>query len=418
MSWSTRTTYQGRAVNTGTRALLDAANKMLATEHFGAEPEPITMTQGGYNRGGVAQSAGTHDGGGAFDLTAYNAANRVRVLRMLGAFASIRESWEGNWPRHIHAVVDGDGTASAGARQQVDEYHAGRNGLANRAADRFWRPKRLPVLFVLDGNTSLRVAKANHWMRDQPYGAGSKVGVLAKGEKFKPVAVVRNAYRNLWLIDAEGRCVYDKWVTPAAVQAEPNGLVELSKFKRTLPTGKEGKPTELQPLADTASPVTFRAPVDGVTTGGSKYPRDELREIHPKSWSNRSGRHVLTGSCSVVELPGRKPHVVVAQIHDSDDDVLMVRVEGQKVYAEWSKGKGQGSVKVLLLSDYRLGSRLDYEIAATPSGIAVTVNGKKAHKGTTGSGLYFKAGCYTQANSGNGSGAGKVVYYRLTVRHA
>ena len=85
--WSARTTYQGRAINQGTKQILDALNKMVRTPAFGGEKSDITMAQGGYNRGGVAASAGTHDGGGAFDLTEFNWGNRVRALRILGCAA-------------------------------------------------------------------------------------------------------------------------------------------------------------------------------------------------------------------------------------------------------------------------------------------------------------------------------------------
>lgn len=199
--------------------------------------------------------------------------------------------------------------------------------------------------------------------------------------------------------------------------AQPaTGLVQMSKYKRTLPTGEEDHPTELYPLADQQGPVTFRAPVDGVTTSGSSYPRDELRE-YKAAWSNGDETHIQRGSCAVTALPGGKPEVVVAQIHDAKDDVVMLLVSGDKVYASWSKYPESGSVRDPLFSGYRLGDRLNYAITADPSGISAVVNGYKSSRQKIVSGAYFKAGCYTQANESNGTGAGEVVYYSLSLEN-
>ncbi|HEY0616101.1 MAG TPA: polysaccharide lyase family 7 protein, partial [Kribbella sp.] len=93
------------------------------------------------------------------------------------------------------------------------------------------------------------------------------------------------------------------------LEGTPAGVLELTNWKLTLPTGSEGKPAEVkQPeLADYAKDpyfvvegkgVRFRAPVDGVTTSGSSYPRSELREMtndgqEKADWSSTSGTHTL-----------------------------------------------------------------------------------------------------------------------------
>lgn len=97
------------------------------------------VMQGGYNRGGVAASAGTHDGGGVVDLSVsgWSAATRSRVcawLRRCGWAAWVRTPAQG-FAWHIHAVRVGDATASAGARAQVVAYRYGRNGLAGNGYD-------------------------------------------------------------------------------------------------------------------------------------------------------------------------------------------------------------------------------------------------------------------------------------------
>lgn len=83
--------------------------------------------------------------------------------------------------------------------------------------------------------------------------------------------------------------------------------------------------------------VIFRAHAGGATTGGSGYPRSELREMQPTgnrraSWDSDSGRHVMRIVQSINRLPEMKSHVVAGQIHDDDDDVTVVRLEGTKLW--------------------------------------------------------------------------------------
>lgn len=218
--WSDRTTYQGKAVNVGTKALLAAANVILRSDDFGGETEDVTMVQGGYNKGGVKASAGTHDGGGAFDLTPHNWRNRVKVLRILGTTASHRPYLKGYWGEHIHAIVCGDGTASDGGLDQVEDYYKDRNGLANNGRDTDWRPKVLPILFHLPTGTDLavRYAKDDTTMYDQPSTKGTERGTLKKGAKFTTAAMVKvgTAY---WIVNVEGRCVPDAKLTKTKPKA-------------------------------------------------------------------------------------------------------------------------------------------------------------------------------------------------------
>jgi hypothetical protein len=123
------TTYDGNTVDWLTRAALEKAAANLGYA------DGLTITQGSYNAGGVAASAGTHDGGGVVDLSAFEHERKVRALRSVGFAAWYRPAIAGLWPAHIHAVLIGNAKLSSGARNQVTEYLAGRNGLANRGPD-------------------------------------------------------------------------------------------------------------------------------------------------------------------------------------------------------------------------------------------------------------------------------------------
>lgn len=122
-----RTTYDGNTVDWLTRLALEATATRLGYD--------LTVTQGSYNAGGVKASAGTHDGGGVVDLAPYDHERKVRVLRFIGFAAWHRPAIAGLWPEHIHAVLMGNAKLSSGARNQVTEYLAGRNGLADRGPD-------------------------------------------------------------------------------------------------------------------------------------------------------------------------------------------------------------------------------------------------------------------------------------------
>lgn len=111
-----------------------------------AENIPFTITQGGHNKGGVAASAGTHDGD-AIDLsvrglTQQQTARLIELGRMIGMAAWFRTKhaqWgtpaHGFGVAHIHAVPNGWGHPSLGAVTQAIAYRRGRDGLAGNRFD-------------------------------------------------------------------------------------------------------------------------------------------------------------------------------------------------------------------------------------------------------------------------------------------
>lgn len=103
------------------------------------------ITQGGYNKGGVTASAGTHDRGGVLDVrsTLVDNVGKLRAWREAGWFMSDRLPSEGSWPRHGHGVLVGCPHVSSGARSQVESYRRGRNGLRGQGPD---RGPRVPIV--------------------------------------------------------------------------------------------------------------------------------------------------------------------------------------------------------------------------------------------------------------------------------
>jgi len=214
----------------------------------------------------------------------------------------------------------------------------------------------------------------------------------------------------------------------------PADVLDLSTWKLTLPVGsdeddaEEIKQPDLATFSDDrfftvtsdGTGVVFRAPAGGATTSGSDYPRSELREMDPggtseASWSSAAGTHVMTVEQAITALPRRKAEVVAGQIHDADDDVVMVRLERKRLFVE-ADGEDIGTLD----ADYDLGTTFTIEMKANADGIEISYDESTTVRyDEVGRGYYFKAGCYTQSNSSHDDddAHGEVVVYALAVEH-
>ncbi|MCA8990199.1 MAG: polysaccharide lyase family 7 protein, partial [Planctomycetaceae bacterium] len=217
----------------------------------------------------------------------------------------------------------------------------------------------------------------------------------------------------------------------------PAEILDLSNWRLTLPidTKHPGSPDEVeQPELSTyfdhryffphesGQAIVFRAHCGGGTTKGSRFPRCELREMEAAGteraeW-NTNGKeiHVLQMDVAITATPARKQHVVCVQIHDAEDDLMMVRLEGKKLFIERNQ---VGDVP--LDNEYHLGDRFRFKIEAGKG--TVRVWHQEELKMTwliSRKGCYFKAGCYTQSNPEKGDASesfGEVVIYNLQLEH-
>lgn len=124
-----KTTMDGKTVNQRTADMIKAAQKRADVN--------FTITQGSYNTDN-GSSAGTHDGGGAVDLSVRGLPNprqAVKALRQVGFAAWHRTPDQGPWAAHIHAIAISDTAMSPEAQAQVGDYFKGRNGLADHGED-------------------------------------------------------------------------------------------------------------------------------------------------------------------------------------------------------------------------------------------------------------------------------------------
>ncbi|GLY38505.1 peptidoglycan-binding protein [Amycolatopsis sp. NBRC 101858] len=131
VSAGSRVSYRGVTINTRTKAMLLEAERLTGTT--------VSLTQGSYNPGGVDASAGTHDGGGAMDISVSGMSsttrtNFIKALRQVGFAAWYRTPAQG-FAYHVHAEAVSDPDLSSGAQHQTGDYYLGMNGLAGRGAD-------------------------------------------------------------------------------------------------------------------------------------------------------------------------------------------------------------------------------------------------------------------------------------------
>uniref|UniRef100_A0A4V8GZK9 Alginate lyase AlgAT5 n=1 Tax=Defluviitalea TaxID=1185408 RepID=A0A4V8GZK9_9FIRM len=212
----------------------------------------------------------------------------------------------------------------------------------------------------------------------------------------------------------------------------PSDILDLTNWKLTLPINDAEEITQPEldsyehseyfHVNDDGDAVVFKAHCGGDTTEGSSYPRCELREMtndgqDKASWSTTSGTHTMIIDQKITHLPEVKDHVVVGQIHDSDDDVIMIRLEGNHLFVE-----GDGEELADLDTDYELGTRFTVKIVASGGKIKVYYNGDlKLTYNKSVSGCYFKAGMYTQSNTSKGDSEdayGENEIYNLVVTHS
>lgn len=214
--------------------------------------------------------------------------------------------------------------------------------------------------------------------------------------------------------------------------AYPSDVLDLTDWKLTLPTGEDEDPTEItQPDLATFSAdpwfraeagcdaVRFRAAVNGVTTGGSSYPRAELREMtdggeDEAEWSTMDGTHTLVVREAFTALPEERSYLVGTQVHGGDDDVTVFRLEGSKLYIT----DGDDRHHHLVVDDYELGTEFEARFVAKDGEIDAYYNGRLettiSHDGDTN---YFKAGAYTQANCDNAEPCDDDNYGEVRISH-
>jgi hypothetical protein len=149
--------------------------------------------------------------------------------------------------------------------------------------------------------------------------------------------------------------------------------------------------------------VVFKTRADGVHSPNSKYPRCELREMKDEawtngSWSNASGTHTLEGTYSIRHTLVKRPQLCFAQMHDASDDVFECCYDAGKLVCFY-----EDKAKTIILEPaYIEGTTFSVKLVASGGKTDVYYNGQlKGSVPKSGSGLYWKSGCYLQSNVAN-----------------
>lgn len=179
--------------------------------------------------------------------------------------------------------------------------------------------------------------------------------------------------------------------------------------------------------------IFFWAPVNGTTTESASYPRSELRETHAdgslRNWTYPSADNFLRAALSVSQVPSTGK-IVIGQIHAHQSSAPLLKLEYQ--YKEYAASgnivakvrlKPDDPIQVITItSGIALNQRFTYVIHLTPNGtLSVNLNGLNWNTRVDSTWavkpLYFKAGVYTQDNSGYETEAGAAQFDKLSIEH-
>jgi hypothetical protein len=228
--------------------------------------------------------------------------------------------------------------------------------------------------------------------------------------------------------------------TGAATGPLPTGPITLTDWQLTLPVaGRKGDAAIVNPAAPTPpwlvagsdNTVTLWAPVTGTTTPNSTHARTELDNHTP--FLAGVGRHTLTATLAVTQLPTERPDVIIGQIHGSDTIssipfVLLHDENGQIGVAVKQARTGSNSTNLSLLDHVPLNTLFGYTITDNGDNTLTFTATSDGHTATAtapipvafaGASVRFQAGAYQQADSttgGSGPNDGaRVTFHALTV---
>ncbi|BAP42986.1 polysaccharide lyase family 7 protein [Pseudomonas sp. 21LCFQ02] len=205
----------------------------------------------------------------------------------------------------------------------------------------------------------------------------------------------------------------------------PPKTVETSELKR----GYDGKYFESH-----SEHIFFWSPVTGTKTANAKFPRSELRETWsdgtPHNWLFPQADNYLRATLTVNQVPS-SGKIVIGQIHAKDSTRPMLKVEYQykerlqtgAIVAKVRQRFDDKTARVIRVAEgVELNERFKYIIHLSRGG-ELSVSARDMNwKTDIGASwrdkpLYFKAGVYTQDNTGYTSEGGKATFYKLDIDH-
>lgn len=220
-------------------------------------------------------------------------------------------------------------------------------------------------------------------------------------------------------------------------------MIDLTVWNLSVPVGSPAMTIDTPALASgyrdsyfhaDSGTLFFWAPVTGSVTKSAKFPRSELRETFPDgrvhNWKYPDADNLLRASLTVNQVPS-SGKVVIGQIHQYGSNEPLLKVEYQykdakrlgNIVAKLRPTPDQDEPMVIIIaSGVPMATRFTYTIHLTPGG-QLLVNAASAQwsykldPGWKTKDLYFKAGVYTQDNTGYATEGGQVTFYKLTAEH-
>jgi hypothetical protein len=220
-------------------------------------------------------------------------------------------------------------------------------------------------------------------------------------------------------------------------------MIDLADWNLSVPVGSPPKTIETPRLKDgfkdkyfnsESGQLFFWAPVTGSKTANAIYPRTELRETHAdgsvRNWTYPTADNQLSATLAVNKVPS-SGKIVIGQIHAYESTKPMLKVEYQysdsektgKIVAKLRRTPTVKTSQVITIArNVPLNVQFKYIIHLGRTG-ALSVSARDQNMSTQVSSawrdklLYFKAGVYTQDNSGYTSEGGQVTFYKLKIHH-
>lgn len=177
----------------------------------------------------------------------------------------------------------------------------------------------------------------------------------------------------------------------------------------------------------------FWAPVTGSRSENAIYPRTELRETYANgvvhNWTYAQSDNFLRASLAVNQVPSTGK-IVIGQIHcyGSTDPLLKLeyqfkdKTQDGNLVAKYRVTPTSEPEVIQVATGVKLNEVFNYTIHLTPAG-ELTVNARNMQWGSrldakwNGKPLYFKAGVYTQDNTGYATEGGAATFYKLQITH-
>jgi len=183
------------------------------------------------------------------------------------------------------------------------------------------------------------------------------------------------------------------WTLTTPIPNPTTGALEI------YPTQLQDYSTDLFHVNDAKNGVVFKTPADGAVQKGAECPRNELRQVKPGGaadvWSTTDGTHAFEVTISADRHANSKM-LVVGQVHDVGPYVLIIQLNGEKLYVKAEAPERDDNIGTLD-EHYKLGTIFTYRIEASNGELRVYYNNNlSATYKTNCAHCFFKAGSYLQ----------------------